>query len=196
MARCGRYLLLVGLVAAMVPLLSAAPGGGEMVANPYYKFWASSKPGSVVVHKEVSRLGDGKGPDGTDQKWIAYKVLEVTADKVVVEAVVTDEEYFGQVQSAPTKHIYPAKISKATLDRFINETGAKLGEEALKLDGKDYKCKTVTGTIKTGGDETEYKIWTAPEVPGSIVKQVRTTRSQGKLVAETTTTVQSFKAAN
>jgi hypothetical protein len=196
MSRWARFLSLVGLVALAVPVsVSAQKEGdkGEMVANPYYKFWSDSKPGSVALHHEVTRVGDAKpGSDGVEEKRISYKVLEVNPKQAVIEVVVTEDEYFGTVQSAPTRHVYPAQVGKAHLERFLNETGAKAGEESLKIGGKEIKCKTVTATIKAGGgEETEYKMWLSPEVTGSIVKQVRTTRSQGKMIAETTTTLQS-----
>jgi hypothetical protein len=101
------------------------------------------------------------------------------------------------VQSAPTRHIYPAKVKKAHLERFLLSTGAKFGEDMVKFKGKPMKCKTVTGSVKAPrGEVTEYKLWLSDEVPGSIVKQVRTTRSKGELIAETTTTLQAFKKAD
>ncbi len=200
MSRWIRCLWLVGLVAVSVPLSVSAQKGnqGEMVANPYYKFWADSKPGSTVVHKEVSRAGDAKpGSADEDVKLIARKVIEVSPKRVVVETVVTEEEYFGRVQAAPTRHIFPAQIRKAALERFLTETGAKAGEESLKVGGKEYKCKTLAATIKAGsGEETQYELWLSQDVPGSIVKQVRTTRSQGKVIAETTMTLVTFKRAD
>jgi len=196
-----RCLALVSLVAAAVPLSVSAQKGegkGEMVANPYYKFWADSKPGSTVVHKEVSQVAEAKpGSDGMEERRVAYKVIAVTPKRAVIETVVTEEEYFGQVQAAPTRHIYPAQVRKAALERFMTETGAKTGKESVTVGGKQYKCRTVAVTIKSaGGEETEYKLWLSSEVPGSIVKQVRTTRGQGKTIAKTTTTLQSFKRAD
>jgi len=79
------------------------------------------------------------------------------------------------------------------------ETGGKKGEESTKVDGKDMKCRTLAGTIKGADGETvEFKLWLADDVPGTIVKQVRTARQkkEGDVIAETTTTLQSFKKAN
>ncbi|MBL8793708.1 MAG: hypothetical protein JNM56_07380, partial [Planctomycetia bacterium] len=44
------------------------------------------------------------------------------------------------------------------------------------------------------GEQVEFKLWLSDEVPGSIVKQVRTTRQKNELVAETTTTLESYQA--
>src|SRR5262245_16252203 len=59
----------------------------ELVDNPFYKFWANHKKGSVAVHLEKSKLGGQAGkfaPEG-EEKRIAYKLLEVSDKRVVVE---------------------------------------------------------------------------------------------------------------
>jgi hypothetical protein len=129
-----------------------------------------------------------------NEKRISYKLVEVTDKHVVVEMVVTEREFLGFVQSAPTRYIYPAKVRKEYLDRFLQSTGAKTGEDTLKVEGKEMKVKTVSGTIKApGGEETEYKIWLSDDVPGSIVKKTRTTRQKGEVIAETTIVLESCK---
>lgn len=49
-----RGLLAVGLLC--VCSVSAVQAQEEMVTNPYYKFWANSKPGATAVHLEQTRL--------------------------------------------------------------------------------------------------------------------------------------------
>jgi hypothetical protein len=177
-------------------LAASASAQEDMVANPYYKFWAGSKPGATAVHLEQTKLSGPEGqsvPSGVDEKRIAYKLLEVTNDRAMVEMVVTEEDLFGYVQAAPTRQIYPVKIKKSNLERIAPETGAKTGDETVKVDGKDTKCKTLTGTLKgSDGEQVEFKLWLSDDVPGSVVKQVRTTRQKGDVVAETTTTLQSY----
>ena len=52
----------------------------------------------------------------------------------------------------------------------------------------------LTGTMKKkGGEEVEFKIWLSDEVPGGIVKRVRTDKVNGEVVAETTVELVSFK---
>src|SRR5262249_44906371 len=109
-----RVLPLIVLVAA-TPLVSAQ----EQVANPYYKFWSKSKPGATAVLKETTKLSGpaaASAPEGTDVKTVTYKLVELNDEKAVVETRVTQEENFGYVESAPTRHIYPAKMSKAALE--------------------------------------------------------------------------------
>ena len=198
MSRHLRGLLLIGIISLL--LASTAWAQEAMVANPYSKFWAGSKPGATAVHLERTKLSGPEGrlvPDGVDEKRIAYKLVGVNNNRVVVEMVVTEQDFLGYVQAAPTRHIYPAKLKKSHLERILLEDGGKTGEETVKVGGKDIKCKTVAGTIKgPGGEVSEFKLWLSDDVPGSIAKQVRTTRQKGELVAETTTTLQSFKQAD
>jgi hypothetical protein len=188
-------------VLTIVFLSVVAPASADeaMVANPYYKFWAASKPGSTAVHTEKTKLTGPEGkqlPGGVDEKRIAYKLLEVGKDTAVVEMVVTERDFLGFIQAAPTKFIYPAMIEKSRLERLYAEAPDKSGEETLKVGDNELKCKTVSGSIKEpGGDQVEFKLWLSDEVPGRIVKQVRTDRQKGDVVAETTTTLESFKKA-
>src|SRR5262245_14819782 len=108
-----RALALLALVAA-----ASLACAQDQVANPYYAYWSKSKPGATVVLKETTKLSGvaaGSAPAGMDVKLITYKLTEVNADKVVVEARVTQQEDFGFVEAAPTRHIYPAKMSKEIL---------------------------------------------------------------------------------
>ncbi len=103
----------------------------------------------------------------------------------MVETIVTEGEVFGFVESAPTKHIYPAKMSKEVLQELIEETGAKGEKTKLKVKDKEMDVLLVSGTKKGKEDEVEHKIWISEEVPGGIVKRVRITRFKGQVVAET-----------
>jgi len=172
----------------------------ETIENPYYKFWSGSKVGATSVSLETTKFSNADSkqwtPEGVNEKRITYKLVEVNEKRVVVEMVVTEREFLGFVQSAPTRYIYPAKIRQEHLERFLQSTGAKTGEETVKCADKELKVKTVSGTIKgSGGEETEYKIWLSDEVPGSIVKKVRTTRQKGEVIAETTIVLESYKKA-
>ena len=87
----------------------------------------------------------------------------------------------------------------AEAGRDILAEGGKTGEDTVKVDGKEIKCKTLAGALKgADGEQIEFKLWLSDDVPGSIVKQVRTTRQKGdkdEVIAETTTTVRSYKQA-
>jgi hypothetical protein len=198
MMRHLRGLSAIGILSFL--LASTAWAQDEMVPNPFYKFWAGSKPGATAIHLEQTKLNGPEGklvPDGVDEKRIAYKLVEVDKDRVVVEMVVTEQDFLGFVQAAPTRYIYAVKVKKSHLERVILDNPGKPGEDTVKVDGKEIKCKTVTGTIKEpGGEQIEYKLWLSDDVPGSIVKKVQTARQKGDVIAETTTTLQSFKKAD
>ena len=190
-----RVLPLVVLVAA-TPLASAE----EQVANPYYKLWSKSKPGATVVLKETTKLSGAaaaSAPDGTDVKIVTYKLTELNDNKAVVETRVIQEEDFGYVESAPTRHIYPAKMKKSALEDLIAETGAKGVAATLKVGDKELKVLAISGTMKKkGGEEVDFKTWLCDEVPGGIVKRVRTSKVNGEVVAVTTVEVEKYKAGD
>jgi hypothetical protein len=187
---------------AVLVLLVTAPARAEeeMVANPFYKFWAGSQPGATAVHLEKTKLSGPEGkelPGGVDEKRIVYKLVEVDKDRVVVQMVVTERDLLGYVEAAPTRHIYPAKIEKSRLERVFLEDAGKIGEETVKVADKEIKTRTVGGIIKVpDGEEVEFKLWLSEEVPGMIVKQIRTARQKGDVLAETTMTLESYKKAD
>src|SRR5262245_7703210 len=134
--------LVAVLLFACSPLLVAQDKDKELADNPFYKFWSTSGVGSTVTLKESTKLtGPAAGDTGTESKVIEYKLLERTADKAVVEAVVTEGDTFGFVQSAPTKHIYPAKMSKEVLEDLLKETGAKSEDATIKIGDKEFKVR-------------------------------------------------------
>jgi hypothetical protein len=167
----------------------------ELADNPFYTFWSTAKIGASVKMKETTKQPAPAGAEGASEevKLIEHKLVERTAEKAVVETVVTEGEVFGFVQSAPTKQIYPAKMSKEVLDDLIKETGSKSVDATLKVGDKDMKVKYLTGTMKQGDSDIEFKFWLSEEIPGRIVKRVRTTKVKGEVVAETTIEMVSYK---
>jgi hypothetical protein len=194
--------VLLRRVFALVVLVAAAPlaSAEEQAVNPYYKFWSKSKPGATVVLKETTKLSGAaaaSAPEGTDVKTVTYKLVELNDKEAVVEARVLQQEDFGYVESAPTRHIYPAKMSKQVLEDLLAETGAKGEAATLKVGDKELKVMALTGTMKKkAGEEVDFKIWLSDEVPGGIVKRLRTTKVNGEVVAVTTVELKSYKAGD
>jgi hypothetical protein len=192
MARLLRRVLALGVLVAAVPLASAQ----DQVANPYYKAWSKFKPGATVEFKETTKLSGAAAalaPEGTDVKIVTYKLTEVNADKVVVETRVLQQETFGYVESAPTRHIYPAKMSKAVLEDYLEDLGVKGVVATLKVGDKELKVLVLSGTHKKGDEVIESKIWLSDEVPGGIVKRMRTTKINNEVVAVTNVELLSHK---
>ncbi|HJZ59686.1 MAG TPA: hypothetical protein VKE74_32380 [Gemmataceae bacterium] len=194
MSPLSRFCVVVALLFVSSSLLVAQDK--EQADNPFYKFWSKSKVGASVTLKETTKLsGPAAGGEtgGVEVRLISHKLIELTPEKAVVETVVTEGEMFGYVQSAPTKHIYPAKMSKEVLEELIRETGAKGEKAKLKVGDKEMEVMYLTGTMKgSKDDEVEHKIWLSDEVPGAIVKRVRVSKFKGEVVAETTIEMVSF----
>jgi hypothetical protein len=191
---------------AVVPLLLASgflavqgAQGDEMVANPFYKYWANCKPGSTVTLLEKTALtGPDKAlfPGGIDEKLVSCKLLTVKPEHVVVEFVVKEHEFVSLIESAPTKKTYPAKVKKADLVALLHGVEPKMGEETIDVLGKKLACVTMSGTMKKDGTDAEHMLWLSDKVPGGIVKHTRVTKQDGKLVADTKIVVTAFKNAD
>jgi hypothetical protein len=191
MSALRRFALPLIVLIAAAPLVKA-----QDVDNPYYTFWSKSKPGATVELKETTKLSGAaaaSAPDATDVKFVTYKLLELNAKEAVVEARVKQEENFGYVETAPTKQIYPAKMSKAVLADLIAETGAKSETGTLKVGDKEMKVRIISGNMKKGDEDIDFKIWVSDDVPGGIVKRQRTTKMKGEVVADTAVEVLSYK---
>src|SRR5262245_2903408 len=88
MSSTSSVLSVVGIVSLL--LASSSRAQEDMVANPFHKFWAASRPGATAVHVERTKLSGDEGkllPDAVDEKRIEYKVVEVNKDRVVLEMV-------------------------------------------------------------------------------------------------------------
>jgi hypothetical protein len=192
----------VGVLGLAFSLTAGFGGAGETADNPYYTHWASFKEGTTVVHAEKTTFGDDATdelPGGVDEKVVKYRLVSVSPKRVVVEAVVLEKEFLNTTESAPTKITYPAKVNKAYLEAMLLAAGAHYGEATLKVkvgkEEKEIKCKTIAGTRKKKGEEVQQMFWLSTAVPGGIVKRTRATMHGGKLVAETTTLLMSYKVA-
>ncbi len=194
-----RWLLATGTLLLVAPLLLGQAGeNDEMVANPLYKYWANFKPGSTSVRSEKTVYhGASKPfvPDGVDMKVVRYKLLSVSPEKVVVQMIVTERDFLGYIEAAPTKMAYPAKIKKSYLQAALHNVDAKPGEDTIKLKDQTIACKTLEGVEKKGGETVEHKVWLSDEVPGGIIRRTSISRQDGKAVAETTISLKSFKKA-
>ena len=193
MPRTFRALLATGALLVLLPLpATAGADQDEMVDNPMYAAWAGFKPGATATLHETTTYANDKNPI-PDQKVVTYTLLSVAADKVVVRAVVVEQELLGTVESAPTKHTFPAKLKKSYLAVAAPDLNAMKGEESITWKGKEVKCKTLYGSYKKEGDTVEFKAWINDSVPGGVVKRTRTTKQKDDTIT-TTVTLQSYQA--
>jgi hypothetical protein len=189
MRRTIRALLAIGILVVFLPL-PATGGDEEMVDNPMYTAWAKFKPGATVTLSEHTTYSGDTNPV-PDHKLITYTLQSVSPDKVVVRAVTVEQEALGTVESAATKHSYPAKLKKSYLAKAAPELQAKKGEESIKWKDKELECKTLSGSYKKEGDEVEFKFWVNDSVPGGFVKRTRTLKQKDDTIT-TTATLQSY----
>jgi hypothetical protein len=173
----------------------------DLVTNPRYKGWAEFKPGATVTHKELTRIraGSPEGkyyPRGIDERDVSYKLVSVSPDKIVVETIVLDYQLLSQVEAAPTRIIYPAKVKREYVEEARERLKVKEGKEDVEVLGRTYKnCEWYETTRMTGdGEIMTRRRWIAPEVPGGIIKEVTVTKKGDQVIAETTTTVIQMKA--
>ena len=191
MLRTIRALLATGSLFVLLPLLGAAEGD-EMVENPMYAAWAGFKPGAAATVLEKTTYRGNQNPV-PDEKVVTYTLLSVSADKVVVRAVVVEQELLGTVESAPTKHTYPAKLKKSYLAVAAPDLNAKKGEDTITWKGRPIKCQTLYGSYKKEGEAVEFKAWLSDRIPGGVVKRTRTTKQKDETIT-TTITLQSYAA--
>lgn len=194
MRKTVRGLLALGLLLTF-GLISFAQDD-EMVDNPKYTFWAKFKPGATASLREVTKYSGPEKenyPGGVDEKIVTYRLVNVNKDRAVVLTTVTEEEFLGTVESAPTRLTYPAKVKKANLEAVMKEFGVKGAKDESVMVGKEeIKCKVLAGTYKKGGATVDYKFYYSDAVPGGIVKRTRSTKADDKMVADTTITLKSF----
>jgi hypothetical protein len=157
---------------------------------------SGTRPGATVVLKETTKLSGAaaaSAPEGSDVKTVTYKLAELNDERAVLETRVIQQEDFGYVDSAPTRHIYPAKMSKDVLADLLTETGAKGVGAVLKVGDKELKVMVLSGTMKKKGDEeVDFKVWLSDALAGGIVKCHRTTKVNGEVVADTTVELVSY----
>jgi hypothetical protein len=165
-----------------------------MVDNPMYTAWAGFKPGATATVAETTTYTSDKNPI-PDKKVVTYTLLNVSPNEVVVSAVVVEQDLLGSIESAPTKHHFPAKLKKSYLAVAAPDLNAKKGEETIKWKDKDVKCKTLYGSYTKEGETVEFKAWMNDKVPGGVVKRTRTTKEKDDTIT-TTVTLQSYKAGS
>jgi hypothetical protein len=199
-----RRILAIVLVSLIVPLafgpVAAQDQKAEAVDNPYYMAWKDFKEKTTATHEErtvYSGEAAKMAPAGGELKVVTYTLTKVNPDSVVVSTEVAERDFLSTIVQAKTRIIYPAKVNKADLEALLQERGAKWTDtEATVPGGKKIAAKMLTTTIKNGPEETTRKTTFSYTIPGGIIEKVSTVKNDGKLVAETTVTLKSFKVAD
>lgn len=167
---------------------SASGGDREKIENPQYTSWAAFKPGTIVVHRTVTKA---TGTDGETVTTSTYKLIELTPDKAVVEIQNSTRRYDGhEVNNPPEKFshrkdlLLPPGVKREGASKPAGVTAE--GEETVRVGGKEYKAKWYRGKDRNEAGEMLTQVWSCPDVPGSLVRSVTDTPAIGK---KTTTEV-------
>lgn len=165
--RLASFLLGVSLLA--VPAARAADE--EMIENPTYAAWAKHKAGT-----SVTATGDNTVAGQNMSSETTTTLVEITAEKAVVEMSVAMKIPGVNVPPQTVKQDVPAKIKKPA-DAPADKTaeGAKvetkeLGMEKVEISGKSYDCKVTETHTEANGMKLTTKMWATPEIPGGMAK--------------------------
>jgi hypothetical protein len=198
----GLVLLLVGLISFINPRAEAqeVKEKGDkvvMVDNPIYKHWAAFKVNATVTRREKVKFPhettEGRlYPENTLVKDVTYKLLSVTPEKAAVE-VTESIHHRGYVQeSAPFKLIYSSHVKKGSGTAKEGFTKHKQEDVEVKVRGKTYKATLVETSYTVGPMTHTQHIWLSNEIPGGIVKDVKTQKEGDKVVTQSTLEVLSY----
>lgn len=178
------------LAAVLLPLLAlgapawsdgdkpATPRATKKIDNPEYAQWAVFKVGAFVELTTESNQG---GMSSTLK--MAHKLLELTAEKAVVETTMTTVAG-GQEMAMPAQKRDVPKVVEVP-DVQVPETKpvdapkVKEGEETIEVGGKKVACKTFETTMEFSGMQTWRKTWTSKEIPGQTAKME--SKTEGKV---------------
>lgn len=155
------------LTAAAAVVCCAA---AAQAANPTYDSWAKHKPGTVVV-----MAGSSEAAGMKSEMEQTFTLVEVTPEKAVVEMKNT-MTVMGNKTELPAQKMDipsggPAAPAAATPPtQQPAAAAAKTSEETVTIAGKEYKATCTESANEQGGNKSVSKVWTSPEVPGTVLK--------------------------
>jgi hypothetical protein len=177
-----KKLLAVSVVLAIGAAVCCAE---EMVDNPGYKLWASFKVGAMVKTEMTTVAGEAK-----TQVEQTQTLKEVTPEKAVVEVKMAMIMSGNKTEMPGNTIEFPAKIEKAK-PAAKPDAEVKEGAEEIEVAGKKMQCKWTETKMKQGEMTITSKVWTAPQIPGSVARME--TKTEGQMKIETSMKVVEFK---
>jgi hypothetical protein len=177
-----KMLLVVSVVLAMGAAVCYAE---DMVDNPAYKLWASFKVGAMVKTEMNTVAGDMK-----TQMEQTQTLKDVTPEKAVVEVKMAMTVAGNKTEMPASAMEIPAKIEKGKI-ATKPDVEVKEGSEEIEVAGKKMQCKWTETKMKQGDMTITSKVWTAPEIPGSMAKME--SKTEGEVKSETSMKVVEFK---
>jgi hypothetical protein len=178
-------------VAAILAIWSApAAAADETIPNPEFASWSKFKKGASVTLKSVNEFNKMK-----TESVVTMTLVEVGADKLVLETVAVTKINGMEIKSPPVKRDVPKTFTIPKVDPKdvpkVEKPKTEEGTETLKVGGVEVKAKWYKTTFEVMGTKTEATNWTSDEIPGGLVKSV--TKSTGAAAATFTMEVTEFK---
>lgn len=159
-----------------------APASTEnlpLVDHPEYVGWSRFPLGIIVVRKkEVSN------ETGTVRVTTTLRLIEKTADKVVVESQVSvDRPGRPQEQNPRPKVDFPATfpLPQGMRQQQFSLPSLKakqVGEEIREAGGREYKTQLFTWEEVNEAGPMTVKLWRSDDIPGRTLRQEITGRTQ------------------
>jgi hypothetical protein len=131
-------------------------------ADPRYESWAKYKPGTQVVLTGVMEM---QGMRNESEQ--IFTLREVTPDHVVVEAKHA-ATVMGQRREMPPQRITIPATAKDDATTML--AGTETAREKVTVLGKTYDAKVTTTSGSQNGMSAVTKMWSSPEVPGTILR--------------------------
>ncbi|MGA2497427.1 MAG: hypothetical protein ABSH20_06780 [Tepidisphaeraceae bacterium] len=166
-------------VIAMGFALAVAGGdSAELRENPAYRAWASFKPGTTVVSSTVTTQGEARQADVETTS----RLLEVHADRVVIENSGSMEAGDSRVKLPSEREEIPAKIAAGKLPpgRVAEEAG-----ESIEIGGRSLRVHRTRWVQEQGAASTETTRWSSDQLPGGIAREVVVVRGKQTTVTRT-----------
>lgn len=180
-----RILRMTSIFTLAMILLMASAVRAEKIANSNYDQWAKFKLGAFVK-MDVDTVAGGNNIKSV----MTTKLIELTADKVVVEITTTMEMMGQKIDTPAQKMEIPVRIEKPVEPAGVEKPKPATGEEDLKVGDKTIKT-TWTETLTTSGSNAMLnKSWISPEIPGGVVKAI--SRTEGATPTAMTMTLVSY----
>jgi hypothetical protein len=192
--------LLVLCLASSLGARAEEPAREEMVNNPIYKHWSAFKVGTTVTRREKvkfpSKSEEGQRyHDGTLVKDVTHKLVEVTPEKVVVEVVEAEHGRGSLTESAPFRITYFSHIKKGLGTPKENFAHHKQQDVEVEAHGKKYQGTLVETSYTRGPVAYSQNIWLSDDMPGGIIKEVKTQKQGDEVLSESTLEVLKFTKA-
>src|SRR6185295_58578 len=139
-----------------IALTTAVLSSSQAKDDPQYEYWSNCKAGSWVKNRMEMENG-GKKVEFES----TTRLIEVTADKVVVESFFKVKEADRTVESPPEKKEIRAREPQR--GKIVAERDEEISISGKTLQCRYYEIETEAGEKK---QKTTLKAWMSKEIPG------------------------------